>query len=168
MTIFTIGYEGASLDAFMETLLESGVETLVDVRAIAVSRRRGFSKTALGTRVREEGMEYVHLRELGDPKPGREAARAGKWREFESIYGAHLRTPAAQDALAKLVDLAAVSSIALLCYEADAVGCHRTMIARDVAKAGKSRIINLTVNNRVAQVGQIRANNHLGQSLAPA
>lgn len=168
MTIFTIGYEGATLDAFIETIRSNGVETLVDVRAVAISRRRGFSKTALSTRVREEGLEYVHLRDLGDPKPGREAARAGRWREFESIYGAHLRTVGAQIAITTLVGLAKVSSVALLCYEADAAGCHRTMIARDVAKLQKSRIVNLTVNNRVANVGQSRAHSHPGESLAAA
>ncbi|WP_426038212.1 DUF488 family protein [Brevundimonas sp. DC300-4] len=168
MTIFTIGYEGTILDAFIETLREGGVETVVDVRAVAVSRRRGFSKTALSTRVRAEGMEYVHLRDLGDPKPGREAARAGRWREFESIYAAHLRTAEAQLALAILGRLMANSSVALLCYEADAAGCHRTMIARDVAKPGKSRIVNLVVNNQVASVGQSRAHDHLGESLAAA
>ena len=168
MTIFTIGYEGTTLDAFIETLRESGVETLVDVRAVAVSRRRGFSKTALSTRVRGEGMGYVHLRDLGDPKAGREAARAGRWREFQSIYGAHLRTPEAQLALSTLANLVSDSSVALLCYEADAAGCHRTMIARDVAKAGKSRIVNLVVNNQVASVGQSRAHDHPGESLAAA
>lgn len=168
MTIFTIGYEGADLDSFVQTLRRGGVETVVDVRAVAVSRRPGFSKTSLSTRVREEGMDYLHLRDLGDPKPGREAARAGRWREFESIYSAHLRTAEAQRALSTLIDLASSSSVALLCYEADAAGCHRTMIARDVAKSAKSRIVNLTVNNRVGCSVQLRAHNHSGEGLATA
>lgn len=167
MDIFTIGYEGAHIDAFVATLAAAGVETLVDVRAVAVSRRPGFSKTALGLRLTAEGIRYVHLRDLGDPKPGREAARAGRFRAFERIYDAHLATPAAVDALAEAGRLAGQSPIALMCFEADASHCHRTVIARRLAKAMKLLIVDLRVNNPGAAFGA-RAISHSGEGLAAA
>src|SRR5262245_40249810 len=93
--IATIGYEGATPDAFDAALRAAGVEMLVDVRAVAVSRRKGFSKSALSQRTREGGRDYLHLRDLGDPKAGREAARAGQLNLFRQIFAAHMKTPPA-------------------------------------------------------------------------
>jgi uncharacterized protein (DUF488 family) len=168
MTIFTIGYEGAELDAFVRKLCEAGVQTVADVRAVAVSRRKGFSKTALSQKLASAGLGYVHYRDLGDPKPGREAARAGRMLEFRSIYAAHLATPAAQLQLAELSALAAKDRIALLCYEAEAAGCHRTMIAREIAKAHKAAIVHLSADNQSASDGRSRAYDHSCEGLAAA
>lgn len=167
MTIHTIGYEGADLQDFLETLSAAGVEVLVDVRAVAVSRRKGFSKSALSAAVEAESLGYLHLRTLGDPKPGREAARAGQYRLFERIYDAHLATPEAQDSLALLTGLARDRTVALMCYEADALHCHRTVIARLLAKTLKQRIVNLDVNQSRLGLGQ-RTYHHSRQSLAAA
>ena len=168
MSIFTIGYEGADIAAFVQTLRQAGVQTIADVRAVAVSRRRGFSKTALAQHLEAAGIGYVHFRDLGDPKPGREAARAGRMREFESIYAAHMNTAAAQTQLSEVAELSATGDVALLCYEADAQGCHRTMIARSIAKSKKSAIVHLTVNNLSASVGRSRTHDHSCEGLAPA
>lgn len=167
MDIFTIGYEGAHIDAFVGALKRAGVETLVDVRAVAVSRRAGFSKTALNLRMQAEGIGYVHLRDLGDPKPGREAARAGRFREFEIIYDAHLATPAADLAMGEAARLVGRSAIALMCFEADALHCHRTVIARRLAKAMKLRIVSLRVNTLGAAFAG-RAISHPCEGLAAA
>lgn len=167
MDLFTIGYEGVHIDAFVQTLKRADVATLVDVRAVAVSRRPGFSKTALGLRMASEGLGYIHLRDLGDPKPGREAARAGRHREFERIYDAHLATPEATLALDEAARLAIRSPIALMCFEADARFCHRTVIARRLAKAHKLRIVSLQVKSPGAPVG-CRAIHNPGQGLAAA
>src|SRR5690606_27524254 len=95
--IFTIGYEGAQLPDFLATLENADVKLLVDVREVSVSRRKGFAKTALSQAVAGVGMEYVHLRGLGAPKPGREAARQGTYKLFKTIYENHLCTaPAIQ------------------------------------------------------------------------
>ena len=75
-TVYTLGYEGTDIDKVVATLQAVGVKVLADVRAVALSRKKGFSKNALRTRLEAEGIAYVHLVELGDPKPGREAARA--------------------------------------------------------------------------------------------
>lgn len=126
--IRTIGYEGANLADFLETLTLSGVTTLVDVRDVAVSRRPGFSKTALSNALREAGIEYRHLRALGDPKDGREAARAGYYSTFRAIFGRRLATPAAQVELQQLVEIASGREACLMCFEADATNCHRSLI----------------------------------------
>lgn len=128
--IFTIGYEQSTPAAFADTLKEARVELLVDVRAVAASRRPGFSKTALAAGVAQEGIGYVHLRALGTPKEGRLAARTGDHAALERIYGAHLSTAPAQAALEELATLAAGRRICLLCYERHVEGCHRLMLAR--------------------------------------
>src|SRR6476620_7368011 len=121
--LLTIGYEGSTPEAFDAALTAAGVELVVDVRASAGSRRRGFAKPALSYRLSDAGIRYIHLRELGDPKPGRDAARAGRWSDFRSIFFAHLATPEAVDGLAQLSELAVRQRTALLCYEADAAQC---------------------------------------------
>lgn len=128
--IFTIGYEGADIERFVLALQSAGVETLVDVRAVTVSRKRGFSKNGLSDRLGQAGIRYVHLRDLGDPKPGREAARAGLYEAFRAIYGQHLATDEAQDDLSILADLSAAQPTCLMCYERDPATCHRSIVAR--------------------------------------
>ena len=67
----TIGYEGASMQTFLSALQEAQVELLVDVRAVASSRRPGFSKTKLAANLAGKGIDYLHLRGLGTPADGR-------------------------------------------------------------------------------------------------
>jgi uncharacterized protein (DUF488 family) len=125
----TIGYEQATQDAVIGRLKAAGVEVLIDVRAVAASRRAGFSKRLLAASLEAEGIEYVHLRALGTPKPGRDAARAGRTAEMRAIYEAHLETPEAQVELARAAAIASEKKAALLCYEADAAHCHRAIVA---------------------------------------
>lgn len=125
----TIGYEASTQDAVIARLKAAGVELLVDVRAVAASRRAGFSKTLLAASLAEAGIGYVHLRQLGTPKPGREAARKGRIAEMTAIFEDHLADPAAQLELAAAKELAGERKIALLCFEADHRGCHRKILA---------------------------------------
>ena len=74
-TLLTIGYEQSTPQAFFDALMRAGVATLIDVRAVAASRRPGFSKRQLAAGLDEHGMAYVHLQKLGTPKEGRLAAR---------------------------------------------------------------------------------------------
>jgi len=130
----TIGYEGTSLAAFLSTLVDAGVELLVDVRAVASSRRPGFSKTALAANLSEAGIEYLQLRGLGTPADGRAAARAGRHDELRRIYAEHLATPEAQAQLETLIGVVRSGRHAcLLCYEANPDHCHRTLVAQGVA-----------------------------------
>ena len=125
----TIGYEGATQDAVIARLKQADVEVLIDVRAVAASRRAGFSKGVLAASLEAEGIAYVHLRQLGTPKPGRDAARAGRTDEMHAIYEAHLAEPAAQLELAQAAAIARERKAALLCYEADVHRCHREIVA---------------------------------------
>jgi len=129
MKLMTIGYEAASQAAVIAELQRAGVEVLIDVRAVPSSRRAGFSKRLLAASLAEAGVDYVHLRALGTPKPGRQAARAGRHAEMVAIYEAHLADPQAQFELAEALDIARQRRVALLCYEADAAHCHRRIVA---------------------------------------
>lgn len=113
----------------IERLKAAGVEVLIDVRAVAASRRAGFSKTLLAASLADAGIEYLHLRGLGTPKAGRDAARAGRVAEMQEIFEGHLAEPQAQVELARATEIAGHRRAALLCYEADPEGCHRKIVA---------------------------------------
>jgi len=132
MKLATIGYEKETQGTVIERLKSAGVELLIDVRAVAASRRAGFSKTLLSASLNEAGIGYVHLRQLGTPKLGRDAARKGRIAEMHQIFRAHMVEPGAQLELAKAKDFAREKKVALLCYEADAAGCHRTILAKQI------------------------------------
>lgn len=165
--LLTIGYEGSTPEAFDAALAAAGIELVVDVRAIAASRRRGFAKTALSDRLSDAGIRYIHLRELGDPKPGRDAARAGRWAEFRAIFTAHLATPEAVGGLARLSELVVRQRTALLCYEADAAQCHRTIVAERVARGCELVVAHLKASPcTLGKHERDRTGRHLGQGRA--
>lgn len=136
-TLFTIGYEGLDSERFLSVLRDSGVETLADVRAVANSRKRGFSKTALKLGLAEGGLGYAHLRSLGTPKSGREAARAHDAALLRRIYCEEvLDTADGGLALDALCDLAARAPTCLLCFERDPSRCHRRLLAERLETRG--------------------------------
>lgn len=143
MKLRTIGYEAATQGAVIDCLKRAGVEVLIDVRAVASSRRAGFSKTLLAASLAEAGIDYVHLRALGTPKAGRQAVRAGHVAEMERIYEAHLQEPEAQLQLAEALDIARERPAALLCYEADALHCHRRIVAGRLTQAERFEVEDL-------------------------
>ncbi|GLK71135.1 DUF488 domain-containing protein [Ancylobacter dichloromethanicus] len=133
--LFTIGYEQVSSAAVLDTLSEAGVELLVDVRAVAASRRAGFSKSHLAAGVAERGIGYLHLRGLGTPAEGRQAARSGHYDQLRRIYDAHLATPTAQGQLDELAELVKTGRrVCVLCFERHPEHCHRLMIAELVCE----------------------------------
>jgi len=133
MKIFTIGYEGATVAEFISALQNAGVERVIDVRALPNSRRPGFSKTPLRNALAEAGIDYVHLRALGTPAEGRAAARAGRIEDLQRIYAGQLELPEAMAAGAQMVELAKEKPSALLCYEREPSGCHRSLLLQAVA-----------------------------------
>jgi uncharacterized protein (DUF488 family) len=143
MKLATIGYESDTQDVVIGRLKAAGVQVLIDVRAVAASRRAGFSKTLLAASLAEAGIEYVHLRQLGTPKAGRDAARKGRVAEMRAIFEEHLAEPAAQVELARATEIAGDRKTALLCYEADPNGCHRAIVADRIREAIGCEIENL-------------------------
>ncbi len=133
LRLFTIGYEGATMDEFLTALRDAGVERVIDVRALPLSRRPGFSKTPLRNALAEAGIDYVHLRALGTPAEGRTAARAGRKEDLERIYSGQLELPEAMVAAEEMKRLAAEKPSALLCFEREPACCHRTLLWQAVA-----------------------------------
>jgi uncharacterized protein (DUF488 family) len=133
LRIFTIGYEGAAMDEFLAALTNAGVERLIDVRALPLSRRPGFSKSPLRSTLEEAGIEYVHLKALGTPAEGRSAARAGRHADLKRIYAGQLELPEAIVQGARMIELAQEKPSALLCFEREPAHCHRTLLLSAVA-----------------------------------
>lgn len=130
--VLTIGYEGTTPDGLIAALKASDVRVLVDVRALANSRKPGFAKGALSAALEAAGIGYLHLRALGTPAEGRVAVRSGRPAEMRRIFAKHLAGTEAQAALANLSDLARQQRVCLLCLEADPQQCHRTLVAEAV------------------------------------
>jgi uncharacterized protein (DUF488 family) len=141
--VATIGYERSPLPDVIARLQSAGVALLIDVRAIAASRRPGFSKTLLSGSLAEGGIDYLHLRDLGTPKSGRIAARAGRTAEMAQIFDTHLQTAAAQGALAHAVELSLGRRVCLLCYETDPACCHRAIVAAQIIARTGAEVIDL-------------------------
>src|SRR5690242_9215425 len=133
MRIFTIGYEGTTVPEFIAALQKAGVERVIDVRALPLSRRPGFSKSALRAALDEAGIEYVHLKALGTPSEGRTAARAGRHADMARIYAGQLELPEAIVQSAVMIELAREKPSALLCMEREPAHCHRTLLLDAVA-----------------------------------
>ncbi len=149
--VYTVGYEGTDIDRFVATLKAVGIKTLADVRAVALSRKKGFSKTALRQRLEAEGINYLHFVALGDPKPGREAARNGRMAEFQRIYRKHLATSEAAQALLELESVVWTSPSCLLCFERDPSVCHRSIVTEKLSDSGVN-VFDLFGDNPLAYV----------------
>ena len=142
--LFTIGYEKAKPGALITELKRAKVKLLVDTRAVAASRKPGFSKRQLAASLDEEGIAYLHLQKLGTPAEGREAARAGKLDTLWRIYAKHLKTPAAIEAMDELIAIVKSGQpVCLLCYERDKDCCHRTRIAEIVHERTGASVVDL-------------------------
>ena len=133
MRIFTIGYEATTMGEFLAALASAGVERVIDVRALPLSRRPGFSKSPLSAALAEAGIDYVHLKALGTPANGRAAARAGRQDDLERIYAGQLELPEAIAQGAQMLELAREKPSALLCFERHPAACHRSLLLAAVA-----------------------------------
>ena len=127
--LLTIGYEGTTLPRVLDVLRMAGAEILIDVRAVASSRKPGFSKRLLDGSLREAGIDYLHLQALGTPKEGRMAVRAGNPGRMHEIFRDHMVGDRPRAELARAVDIARDRRVCLLCFERDHRTCHRTLVA---------------------------------------
>jgi len=125
----TIGYEGVTQQEFLSTLKQVGVDLVIDIRDRAQSRRPGFSKSSLSAGLEGVGIAYTHLKALGDPKEGREAARAGDISLFERIFQRVLASDAAELSISTIIDSMGNHNVCLLCYERDYRYCHRKLVS---------------------------------------
>ena len=142
--LFTIGYEKATPTALLAELKRAKVKLLVDTRAIAASRKPGFSKKQLAASLDEEGIAYLHLQKLGTPDEGRQAARSGKLDTLWRIYAKHLLTPDAIEAMDELVTIVkSGQTVCLLCYERDCACCHRSRVAEVVQDRTGIEVVDL-------------------------
>ncbi len=133
--LFTIGYEGSDLDAFIAQLRKAGVRLVADVRELPLSRKRGFSKRPLAEALDAAGIAYLHVPALGTPKPVRDAYKAGgPWSAFAASYQDQLAE--ADQPIKDLAEQAAERPTALLCFEADPQRCHRSLLADELLRRG--------------------------------
>jgi uncharacterized protein (DUF488 family) len=142
MTIYTIGYEGIDIEQFFMLLKTHGIETVVDVRELPLSRKPGFSKKSLAGALNLSGLEYTHLPDLGCPKPIRDRYRAdADWKRYKEDFLKYLKTQ--NESIDELTLLASSSNCALLCFEADSNYCHRSMVADAVKQKCRANISHI-------------------------
>lgn len=147
-TLLTVSYEGIDLPSFIRRLRHAGVQTLVDVRELPLSRKRGFSKRGLRDALAAANVSYLHVPMLGCPRWIRDRYRGdADWQAYTRDFLEHLRTCKAS--VQELVVLSRAQTIALMCFEADYSLCHRTYVARAVARAGGPPVYHLTSRTTV-------------------
>ena len=142
--IWTIGYEKVGVPDFIAALKKAKIKTLIDVREVANSRRAGFSKKALAANFDEAGIAYIHMKPLGTPKAGREAARKGDTKTMTRIFEAKMVEPESQLSLAEAAAIARRGRACLMCLEHDWRECHRTIVARHLTEDFGLTLVNLS------------------------
>lgn len=150
-SLATIGYQGASLEGFLETLTDAGVGVVIDVREAPYSKRQEFCKKELNEALGGAGIEYVHLGGLGNPPEGREAAREGRDGDFQTIFAAHMTTDAYRDDMNRAVKIAENGAACLMCTERDVNHCHRKIVAEGVSFVLDMEVRNLVVPKNPGQ-----------------
>jgi uncharacterized protein (DUF488 family) len=159
----TIGYEGVSLEAFLATLKAAKVTLLLDIRELPISRRRGFSKTALSEALAAAAIGYQHERALGAPREVRHRLRAdGDLKRYFADFREYLAT---QGTVLDQLAQALSGRVALLCYERNPAECHRSVVAAALAKRLKMDFSHLTVSSPHAQQAPAHPRAHPRQGL---
>jgi uncharacterized protein (DUF488 family) len=151
LKLYTFGYEGLSIEAFITRLKEAGVKTVIDVRELPLSRKKGFSKRAFAEALHAAGLAYAHMPALGCPKPIRKRYKLNaNWAAYARQFNAYLASQGA--AILELAKIAKLTPACLVCYEADYNSCHRSLVARAVSHAGGPRTIHLTAKTAIPEV----------------
>lgn len=166
--LHTIGYEGVDLADFLRRLIAAGVEVVIDVRELPLSRRKGFSKTPLSAALERQGIRYVHRKELGAPKAIRHELRdTGDYAEYFRRFNAYLRTQ--RTVLRELVKEFNRKTVVLMCFEANPAECHRSSVARELGKMADLDPVHLQVH-RGAHHGLLpeASRLHTGQGIPAA
>ena len=136
--LYTIGYQGAQIGSLLDALTGAGVQWLVDVREAPISRKADFAKSRLAAHLQGAQIGYRHIKALGNPKAGRDAARAGEVETYRTIFFRHMESQLAREAVREVARLAIAKRACLLCLERDPRHCHRSIVAdRIVAISGQ-------------------------------
>ena len=132
MILSTIGYQSAKIEEFFQVLVQNKVRTIIDIREYPISRKKGFSKTALARQSEAHKIQYIHIGALGCPRDIRHDYRKDQdWVRYSQRFLAYLKTQSKEvDQLAALIQC---SSSCLLCFEADPEHCHRLYVAEEVS-----------------------------------
>ncbi len=150
-SLYTIGYEGMTLEAFIARLKETGVRTIIDVRELPLSRKKGFSKRAFAEVLHKNGIAYAHMPALGCPKTVRDSYREdGNWSAYTRKFMTYLDQQGA--AVAEVAKIARATTACLVCFEADFNYCHRSMVARAAARAGGPSVVHLTARTAIPEL----------------
>ncbi len=141
--LFTAGYEGTVQEELLDRLAAAGARVLLDVRAVPLSRKPGFSKRVLAASAEARGIRYVHLQKLGTPKAGKQAARAGHTDEMARIFAVHMATEGAQEALEQARAIVLEAPSCLLCFERDPHICHRRIVGEMLCERTHQKMTHL-------------------------
>lgn len=162
MTIYTMGYEGFTADAFIARLRMAGVSTVIDVRELPLSRKRGFSKTAFAALLAAAGIAYAHMPAMGCPRPVRNQYKLdGNWVTYTRGFEAYLATQGAS--VRELGRMTRTTASCLVCFEADFNRCHRSMVGRAAAGISGQRLVHLNARTAIPDVS-VRAASAVGRS----
>lgn len=141
--LYTFGYEGLDIDAFIARVRAAGVQTIVDVRELPLSRKKGFSKKSFAEALSRAGIAYLHAPTLGCPKPIRDRYKVdGDWAAYTEAFLAYVSSETA--GTRELVKVSRATTACLVCFEADYSMCHRTYVARAARKLGGLPVTHLT------------------------
>ena len=131
--LFTIGYESKNIDDFILQLQDQDISTLIDVREVPLSRKRGFSKTIFSEYLKKNGIEYIHLKKLGSPKKIREELRNNK--DYPTFFEKYLNyIQSNKNIINELYKKVLEKNCCIMCYEEWPYKCHRKVICDEIEK----------------------------------
>jgi uncharacterized protein (DUF488 family) len=154
MRLYTIGYEGASVDGLVGALKAAGVARVLDIRYSPYSKRDEFSQDALVPALAAYGIGYTHIKALGNPPAGREAARLGHLAAYREIMTGHLQGAEGAAGLRQALEFAAAEPVCLLCLERSARHCHRHIVADAMVARSGLEVEHLQVDRKTAHPAQ--------------
>ena len=128
-SLLTIGYEGLELPDFLRFLAYHKINVLVDVRELAASRKKGFSKASLSQALEERGIEYMHIKALGSPGAIRKQLKTDwDYNAFFTAYDEYLDKQ--KDTIMMLGEVVEEKDrVCLMCFESEHERCHRSRVA---------------------------------------
>lgn len=149
--LYTFGYEGLSIDDFISRLREVGIKTIIDVRELPLSRKKGFSKRSFAEILHKAGIAYAHMPALGCPKDIRNTYKLNSdWSEYKLNFNRYLESQIS--AIAELAKISSSTSACLVCFEADYNLCHRSLIAKKCQNISGVNVTHVTAKTTISEL----------------